>query len=145
MCFVIRSVSCQVVAEVACKVWGRCPVGECRLRWPCLACAVRMLAMTQTSPLFHQVYPMYVYSGLSVCVWHRVPYGINRASGVTYLLRVHIYGSLLLLLLGGSGWKHSKEESQPSDLEKENRKEEKEPSQKPRRDVSSDGLEDDKW
>lgn len=53
---------------------------------------------------------------------------------------------MVLLLLGGSGWKHSKEESQPSDLEKENRKEEKEPSQKPRKDVSGGALgEEDKW
>ena len=48
-----------------------------------------------------------------------------------------------LLLLGGSGWKHSKEESQPGDLGKENRKEEEEGgkrvSQKPQREVSCIG------
>lgn len=43
-----------------------------------------------------------------------------------------------MLLLGGSGWKHSKEESQPSDRGKENREEEEKGlPQKPKTEVSS--------
>ena len=49
--------------------------------------------------------------------------------------------SCVFLLLGGSGWKHSKEESQSGDLGKENRRDEEEEtrlSHKPKREVSCD-------